>query len=63
MKNYSKICWNCGKPTMAADGSFYRCANCDATWNRTPQPAAYELVTRPDPVRGESPSPRAKRRK
>jgi len=32
-KDYTKICWSCGKKTTQPEGSFYRCSSCGATYN------------------------------
>jgi len=31
-KDYTKVCWSCGKETMQPEQTFYRCSKCGATW-------------------------------
>ena len=49
MMDYTKQCWNCGKVTVEAEGSYYRCKECGATWNETrhlePSPVAAGSVS------------------
>ncbi len=57
MKDYNKVCWNCGSTKLYHMGDHVKCLKCDATYNEVPHPGALPYVIeafggKNPPVRG-----------
>jgi len=46
MTDYTKHCWSCGKGPLEAEGSYYQCPDCGATYNELPEPRTFIDVER-----------------
>ena len=44
MKDYTKVCWNCGAEAMRDEGSYYVCQKCGATYNPVPEVGPVEFA-------------------
>jgi tRNA(Ile2) C34 agmatinyltransferase TiaS len=42
--DYTKTCWYCKKDTVDKVDGYYKCSECGATWNETPEQAS-DVVT------------------
>ena len=42
-KDYSTVCWYCGKAKMQNRGDCYQCTACGATWNKVPKLAFQQI--------------------
>lgn len=57
MKDYTKVCWNCGGINLQDMGDHVKCRECGATYNEVPKPGALPFTLEPwggnyPPVRG-----------